>query len=166
MRSTATVNSSLGRGSIRDPSRARNERSTMVLPLGDLHRTRITPVVTYALIAINVVVYLVQVDRGEQFTMALACTPWEITHNEDIDEPIVKAPAVVRVQDPRPDGRVIEVERPGRQSSRTPHPDSRLADPVHVDVPARKLDALARQHALPLDRRRQRRGGAGLGSAT
>ena len=43
----------------------------MVLPLGDLTRTRITPVVTYALIAINILVYLVQVQQGDQFTMAL-----------------------------------------------------------------------------------------------
>src|SRR5271165_1682885 len=84
----------------------------MVLPLGDLHRTRITPVVTYTLIAINVLVYLVQVQQGEQFTMAFACTPWEITHNEDIDAPVRKPPAVVRMIDPRdPTGRrVIEVE--------------------------------------------------------
>jgi membrane associated rhomboid family serine protease len=73
----------------------------MVLPLGDLQPTRITPFVTYALIAINVVMYLVQVDRGDSFTMALAATPWEITHNEDIDQPIVRQPRVVRVQDPR-----------------------------------------------------------------
>ncbi|MGD0041117.1 MAG: hypothetical protein ABSE84_11975 [Isosphaeraceae bacterium] len=78
----------------------------MVLPLGDLHHTRITPVVTYTLIAINVLVYLVQVQRGEQFTMAFACTPWEITHNEDIDAPVRKPPAVVRMIDPHdPTGR-------------------------------------------------------------
>ncbi|MGZ3431989.1 MAG: rhomboid family intramembrane serine protease [Isosphaeraceae bacterium] len=88
----------------------------MVLPLGDLHHTRITPVVTYTLITINVLVYLVQVQRGEQFTMAFACTPWEITHNEDIDAPVRKPPAVVRMIDPRdPTGRrVIEVEVEGR----------------------------------------------------
>src|SRR5271165_6849184 len=84
----------------------------MVLPLGDLHHTRITPFVTYTLITINVLVYLVQVQRGEQFTMAFACTPWEITHNEDIDAPVRKPPAVVLLIDPRdPTGRrVIEVE--------------------------------------------------------
>lgn len=61
----------------------------MVLPLGDLQPTRITPVVTYALIALNVLMYVAQMDRGEAFTMALAATPWEITHNTDIDEPIL-----------------------------------------------------------------------------
>ncbi len=97
----------------------------MVLPLGDLQQTRITPVVTYVLITLNVLVYLVQVQRGDQFTMAYACTPWEVTHNEDIDAPVIKAPAVVRVIDPRdPTGRrVIEVplERADRPQVAIPH---------------------------------------------
>jgi membrane associated rhomboid family serine protease len=85
----------------------------MVLPLGDLHRTRITPVVTYTLIAINVVVYFLQVQQGDRFTMAFACTPYEVTHNEDIDAPIERQGGVVRVQDPRdPTGRrVLQLER-------------------------------------------------------
>ena len=37
----------------------------MVLPLGDLHQTRITPVVTYALDRHQRLVYLVQVQRGD-----------------------------------------------------------------------------------------------------
>jgi membrane associated rhomboid family serine protease len=92
----------------------------MVLPLGDLQRTQITPVVTYMLIAVNVVVYLLQVQRGDEFTVAYACTPWEITHNEDLDAPIRRPPAIVRVQDPRdPTGRrVIELER---QPAAIPH---------------------------------------------
>jgi membrane associated rhomboid family serine protease len=60
--------------------------SIMVLPLGDLQKTQIVPVVTYALIAINVLVFLLQQDQGEEFTLALAATPWEITHNTDIEE--------------------------------------------------------------------------------
>lgn len=86
----------------------------MVLPLGDLQPTRITPVVTYAIIALNVVMFLLQQQKGDPFTMAYACTPWEITHNEDINAPIVKAPKTVRVLDPRDPThrRVIEVERP------------------------------------------------------
>lgn len=59
----------------------------MVFPLGDSHRTKILPIATYLLIVINVVMYLVQVDRGDQFTTAFAATPYEITHNEDIDAP-------------------------------------------------------------------------------
>ena len=58
----------------------------MVLPLGDLQRTQIVPVVTYALIAINVAVFLVQQQQGDEFTLAFAATPYEITHNEDIDQ--------------------------------------------------------------------------------
>jgi membrane associated rhomboid family serine protease len=83
----------------------------MVLPLGDLERTRITPYVTYALIALNVVMFLFQESRGDHL-MALACTPWEITHNEDIDEPV---PIVRRVPDPDdPTGRrEIKVHRQG-----------------------------------------------------
>jgi membrane associated rhomboid family serine protease len=57
----------------------------MVLPLGDLRRTQILPIVTYILIALNVVVFLVQQERGEAFERAFAMTPWEITHNEDLD---------------------------------------------------------------------------------
>jgi len=66
----------------------------MVLPLGDLQQTRITPVVTYAIIALNVVMFLVQADRGDAFTMAYACTPWEITHAKDIDQPILRPGAL------------------------------------------------------------------------
>ena len=42
----------------------------MVLPLGDLEKTRIVPLATYALIALNVVMYLLQLDRGVGFTTA------------------------------------------------------------------------------------------------
>jgi membrane associated rhomboid family serine protease len=61
----------------------------MVLPLGDLARTRIVPLATYVLIALNVVMYLVQLDRGPTFTTAYAATPYEITHDEDIPQPFV-----------------------------------------------------------------------------
>ena len=86
----------------------------MVLPLGDLNGTRITPVVTYTLIVMNVVIFLVQLQRGDAFTMAYAATPWEITHNQDLEQPVVRPPQVVRIQDPRdPMGRrMIEVAQP------------------------------------------------------
>jgi membrane associated rhomboid family serine protease len=70
----------------------------MVLPLGDLQRTRIVPYVTYALIAINVGVFLLEQQQGDEFTLAFAATPYEITHNEDIDQPIV-VPVHVKVVD-------------------------------------------------------------------
>lgn len=71
----------------------------MVLPLGDLQRTRIVPIVTYVLIALNITVFLVQQERGEEFTRAFAMTPWEVTHNEDLDEPVARN-VVVLVRDP------------------------------------------------------------------
>jgi membrane associated rhomboid family serine protease len=65
----------------------------MVFPLGDTVRTRTVPIVTYALIAVNVVVYLVQLNhelRGDRtFTTAFAATPFEITNDEDIAQPFV-----------------------------------------------------------------------------
>jgi membrane associated rhomboid family serine protease len=71
----------------------------MVLPLGDLQRTRIIPIVTYVLIASNVTIFLLQQERGEEFTHAFAMTPWEVTHNEDIDEPVPRlVPVIVRDQ--------------------------------------------------------------------
>ncbi|HEV3164902.1 MAG TPA: rhomboid family intramembrane serine protease, partial [Isosphaeraceae bacterium] len=69
----------------------------MVFPLGDSEKTRIVPVVTYALIALNVAMYLLQLDRGETFTDSLAATPYEISHNYDLelprDEALLRLPA-------------------------------------------------------------------------
>jgi len=84
----------------------------MVLPLGDYQRTRIVPFVTYLIIAINIVVFLIQEDRGEDFTLAYAATPWEITHNEDLDE-VVSFPQNVQVLD-RVGRRVQVVQRQAR----------------------------------------------------
>jgi membrane associated rhomboid family serine protease len=61
----------------------------MVMPLGDEHPTSIVPVVNYAIIALNVLVFLLQQSRPEEFTIAYSATPYEITHNEDIDRPVV-----------------------------------------------------------------------------
>ena len=55
-----------------------DESRSWFFPLGDLHRTQIVPYVTYALIAINVVVFLVQQQQGDEFTLAYAATPYEI----------------------------------------------------------------------------------------
>jgi membrane associated rhomboid family serine protease len=67
----------------------------MVFPLGDLQRTQIVPYVTYTLIAINVIVFLVQQQNGDEFTLAFAATPYEITHNEDIRQPLEREVAVL-----------------------------------------------------------------------
>jgi membrane associated rhomboid family serine protease len=61
----------------------------MVLPLGDLEKTQIVPIATYVLIALNVTGYLYQRGQPEEFTVAFAATPFEITHNRDIDAPFV-----------------------------------------------------------------------------
>jgi membrane associated rhomboid family serine protease len=82
----------------------------MVLPLGDLQRTQIVPYVTYALISLNILLFLVQQEKGEAFTLALAATPYEITHNQDLDQPRVRV-VTVRVQNPGGIGSHLE-DRP------------------------------------------------------
>lgn len=64
----------------------------MVLPLGDLEKARIVPFATYALIALNVVAYLYEVDQGPTFQTSYAATPYEISHEVDIDQPFLLPP--------------------------------------------------------------------------
>jgi membrane associated rhomboid family serine protease len=59
----------------------------MVLPLGDVEKTRIVPVATWLLIALNVAMYAVELDRGETFEVSYSATPYEITRSLDIDRP-------------------------------------------------------------------------------
>src|SRR6516164_3460529 len=61
----------------------------MVMPLGDEQPTKIVPVVNYAIIALNVLVFFLQQSQPEAFTIAYAATPYEITRNRDIDRPVV-----------------------------------------------------------------------------
>ena len=61
----------------------------MVMPIGDLHPTRITPWVNYALIAVNILAFVLQASRPEQFTVSYAATPYEITRNTDLSEPVL-----------------------------------------------------------------------------
>ena len=61
----------------------------MVLPLGDIEKTRIVPVATYALMALNIALFFVEQDLGETFQTTYAATPYEITHDIDIDKPFV-----------------------------------------------------------------------------
>ena len=57
----------------------------MVLPLRDDDTDRHTvPVVTYALIAINVVVWLIELSLGERFINGYSTVPLEITSGRDI----------------------------------------------------------------------------------
>lgn len=60
----------------------------MVFPISDYHRTRTTPWITYTLILLNVVVYLVQIGEGDKFTAAHAVTPYELTHGRDVEGPV------------------------------------------------------------------------------
>ncbi len=62
----------------------------MVLPLGDVEKTRIVPIVTYLLIAVNIALYAVEIDQGKGFQVSFSVTPYEITHNFDIGEPVPK----------------------------------------------------------------------------
>jgi membrane associated rhomboid family serine protease len=59
------------------------------MPLSDEQPTRIVPVVNYAIIALNVLMFFLQQSRPESFTIAYAATPYEITHNRDIEKPVV-----------------------------------------------------------------------------
>jgi membrane associated rhomboid family serine protease len=57
----------------------------MVLPLRDDDTDRrIVPIVTYALIAANIVVWLLELRFGEKFINGFSTVPFEITHNTDL----------------------------------------------------------------------------------
>src|SRR6266545_1987091 len=57
----------------------------MVMPLGDDDLDRRTvPIVTYVLIAINVVVWLLELSGGDRFLNGYSAVPFEITHNTDL----------------------------------------------------------------------------------
>ncbi|WP_169980183.1 rhomboid family intramembrane serine protease [Tautonia rosea] len=80
----------------------------MVMPLGDMHPTRILPWVNYALIAANILVFVLQSSLPEQFTISYAATPYEITRNTDLTEPVTLA---VEVEVPDAFGNVRVEER-------------------------------------------------------
>ena len=57
----------------------------MVMPLRDDDTDRHTvPVVTYVLIAINVIVWLIELGLGEKFINGFSTVPYEISHNTDL----------------------------------------------------------------------------------
>jgi len=57
----------------------------MVMPLGDDNLDRhSTPVVTYILIAINVIVWFLELTGGESFINGYSTVPFEIMHNTDL----------------------------------------------------------------------------------
>ena len=79
----------------------------MVLPLGDLHHTRITPFVTYTLITINVLVYLVAGAAGRAVHHGVRLHALgNHAQRGHSTQPVLKPPTVVRMIDPRdPTGR-------------------------------------------------------------
>ena len=57
----------------------------MVMPLRDDDTDRRTvPIVTYALIAVNILVWLIELGLGEKFINGFSTVPFEITHNTDL----------------------------------------------------------------------------------
>jgi rhomboid family protein len=57
----------------------------MVLPLRDDDTDRHTvPVVTYGLIAVNILVWLVELNLGDRFINGYSTVPFEITHGKDL----------------------------------------------------------------------------------
>lgn len=57
----------------------------MLFPIGDDNRRRRrVPVVMPLLVAANLAVWLLQLARGDAFTMAWATVPWEISHGADL----------------------------------------------------------------------------------
>ena len=60
----------------------------MVIPLGDERTGRdITPYVVFGLIAVNALVWLLQLSLGDTFTNGYAMVPFEITHGRDLIGP-------------------------------------------------------------------------------
>jgi membrane associated rhomboid family serine protease len=57
----------------------------MVMPLRDDDTDRRTvPVVTYALIAVNILVWLIELGLGDRFINGYSTVPFEITHDTDL----------------------------------------------------------------------------------
>jgi membrane associated rhomboid family serine protease len=57
----------------------------MVSPLGDDRTGRdLTPYVVFGLIAVNALVWLLQLSLGDTFTNGYATVPFEITHGQDL----------------------------------------------------------------------------------
>jgi hypothetical protein len=107
----------------------------MVMPLRDDDTDRQTvPIVTYALIAVNVLVWLIEMSAGESFINGLQ-------HRSGRDN-AGQGPGGYADHSGR---------RPECCHPAVPGPDADLPDAAHVDVHARVVGAHPRQHALSLD---------------
>lgn len=97
----------------------------MVLPLGDYHPARTVPWVTYLLIFLNLLVYGMQVDKGQLFTAALAVTPYELVHGRDVSG----TPKKLLVQDETGQWVVVQVNADTHELFFNPefeHPKNRI----------------------------------------
>ena len=106
----------------------------MVMPLGDEQPTQIVPVVNYAIIALNVLVFFLQQSQPEAFTIAYSATPYEITRNRDIDRPVVFSREVAEQDSVRADP--VAARGAGHPAGFDPFP--RMAHAADVDVHARR----------------------------
>ena len=117
-----------------------------MFPIGDENERGHGPAfVSLAFIGLNIAVFLLLQGAGgpsgEEFTYGYAAVPFEITNGVDLVDP---EPITVDGQEQ------LEVpQEPG------PQPD--LADAAVEHVHARRLAPPRRQHAVPVDLRRQRR---------
>src|SRR5260370_31410926 len=57
----------------------------MLIPIGDDNTGRgSTPYVNYLIIAINIVVFLIELSQGDRFINGYSLIPYEITHGVDL----------------------------------------------------------------------------------
>lgn len=109
-----------------------------MFPIRDDNTGRVrTPYVTYALIALNVLVFvfLQGIGTNEKFTYAFSTIPQEIRTGRDVAENVT-----------------VELGDQRGHPART-HAGKRVPHTADVDVHARRPDASARQHAVSLDLR-------------
>jgi rhomboid family protein len=94
----------------------------MLLPISDDNTGRAsTPWVVYFLIAVNVVVFFLQLSGGAQFTLAYAAVPYKITHNVTVVPPGVQGVQPPLSQETR--GQLREpVQRRGFPQEESPSP--------------------------------------------
>ncbi len=88
----------------------------MVIPIGDYHPTKKTPWVTFTLIFANILIFSIQLYKGQSFTNSYAVTPYEIFYGRDLIGP--------------PNG--LRLHTPGQNSNAltlSPQPDEVFHDP-------------------------------------
>src|SRR5262249_50509427 len=79
------------------------ERGLMLLPIGRAEEgARATPIVVYALIIANCLVFLMELVGGDRFISGYAVVPWEITHGADLARPVFMRGVGVIPQAPGP----------------------------------------------------------------